>query len=60
MNQHEPGLLEMMDAAEAAPEDLKEQINAFLWTPLGPKTTLAEAEAIAAELHDRVLRTWAP
>ena len=40
------------------PEDLKRDINSFLWTQLPPDTTLCQAEDIASDLFHKINHEW--
>ncbi len=44
--------------SETIPEDLKSQINNFLWTVLGPDTSLRDADEIAMGLYTAIQATW--
>ena len=39
-------------------ENLKEDINNFLWSHLPPKTTLDEADKMAGEWHLQIYKLW--
>jgi len=43
---------------EEIPEDLKEQINNFLWVNLPSSVTLGDAEIMAAKIHDLIYLSW--
>ena len=39
-------------------QHLKEDINQFLWTRLGPYTTIETAETVACEIDKMIRDTW--
>ncbi len=43
---------------EVIPENLKEQINALLWTGLPPTTTMGQAEKIAVRIWAMLATEW--
>ena len=52
------GEIDWVERATAPVEDLKERVNAFLWWCLPGGITLDEAEKVACQVHDMIMREW--